>query len=106
MPDTAVRPIGPVLLGTVTATLYTVPAATKLIVRSIHVANETANSVAFTLALGADAVGKRLYSAMPLPANGALDWSGFMVVLTGELITGFAAVANAVTITVSGVTET
>lgn len=80
------------------------------IIRSIHVANETAAAVTLTLSIVAasasDAVGKRIYSAFTIAGNGTLDWSGFLVINTNEWLAGFASASNALTIAVSGIVVT
>lgn len=100
-----------VTVGIAATAVYTAGAAgTFLIVRNIHVTNETAAQITFTLGIGttlADAAtGRRFYSSIPIAANSALDWSGFLVVnggATPDLIYGLASVANAATVTLSGV---
>lgn len=80
------------------------------IIRNIHVCNETAAAATFTLSLVAaaasDAVGKRLFTALSIPANGQLDWSGFLVMNPNEWLAGFASVASAITLMASGVVIT
>lgn len=101
-----------VTVGTAATAIYTAGAAsTFLIVRNIHITNETAAQITFTLGIGttlADAgTGRRFYSSIPIAANSALDWSGFLVVsghaTTPDIIYGLASVANAATVTLSGV---
>lgn len=108
MPDTAKRVSGPALLTATAATTYTVPAATTTVLRSIHVSNVTANAVGLTLTIGTWVSGgsKDLYTALLIPANGSLDWSGFIVMATTEIMQAFASVTNALTLTVSAVETT
>jgi hypothetical protein len=101
--DTAIRPVGPVALAAAAATLYTVPTGSTVILRHIRIANTTAGAVTFTLSIGTDAAGKRLASGKSIPANDIWDWSGFIVMLSTEIIQGFASAATSLTITVSGV---
>lgn len=110
MTDTAARIVGPAFLANAAATIYTVPGSTSAILRNIHVANETAAVVNLTLSIAltatADAAGKRLFSAYPVPANGVVDWSGFIVLNATDLLIGFAGTASALTICVNGVLVT
>jgi hypothetical protein len=80
------------------------------IIRSIHVNNETATIATFTLSIVAasasDAVGKRLFTALSVPANGQFDWSGFLVMNPNEWLAGFSGTASALTIIISGVVIT
>lgn len=94
------RIIGPVQLGAAAATLYTTPAATKTIVRRIHLSNPTGGPVGVTLSFGADAAGTRLYSSYAIPAADVYDIYGPFTLEAAEIIQGFASVAASVTITV------
>lgn len=103
------RLVGPVQLANAVATLYTVPALTKTIIKEIHIQNPAGGVAnAFTLSIGADAAGTRIYSAYPLPAPVALV-SGqvfhlpcMFVLDAGEILQGFAATGAALVITVDG----
>lgn len=107
MADTAKRLAGPTQPGTSTGTLYTVPASTTTILRNIHVANNTAAAVTFTLAIGTAATAaNRLYDAVSIPANSTLDWSGFLVLAAAETLQALASAGTSLTVTVSGVEVT
>jgi hypothetical protein len=101
--DTAKRVAGPTLLTATAATVYTVPASTTTTLRNIHVSNETASAATFTMSIGTDAAGKRLFTALSIPGNQVFDWSGFIVLAAAELIQAFSGTASALTLTVSGV---
>lgn len=104
MADTAKRLAGPVALTTTAATtVYTVPASTTTILRSVHVNNESAATATFTMSIGADAAGKRLWSAVDVPTKTSFDWSGFIVMAAAEIIQSSASAATALTLTISGV---
>lgn len=103
MADTAKRLFGPALLTGSSATLYTVPAATTTILRNVHVTNETGSTATFTMSIGTDASGKRLWTALDIETKTSFDWSGFMVMTAAEILTGFSGTASALTVTVSGV---
>jgi hypothetical protein len=100
--DTAKRLAGPTALGTTATTVYTVPGSTVTILRGIHVANTTAGALGFTASIGSDAAGTRLWSAQSVPANGSLDWSGFQVMSTADVLQAYGS-ATGLTLTVSGV---
>ncbi len=102
MPDTPRRLSGPVALTTTATTRYTVPASTTAILRSLHVVNGNAAARSFTLSIGADAAGTRLFDATEIPAYGVLDWSGFVVLAAAEIIQAFASTAGPV-LTLSGI---
>lgn len=103
--DTPLRLIGPEALTGTPVALYTVPAATTTIVRSIHVINTDAAVIGeFTLSLGADAVGTRLFDC-DIPVRGTLDWHGFIVMETADALQA-AALAGALTLTVNGIEVT
>lgn len=96
------RIIGPTQLGNVAATLYTTPASTKTVVRRIHLSNPSGGAVSFTLSIGADAAGTRLYGSYSLPAASVYDIYGPFTLEAAEIIQGFASVAATVVITVDG----
>jgi hypothetical protein len=106
MADTQKRLSGPTLLTASAATQYTVPAATSAILRSIHVANETATAATFTMSIGTDGAGKRLFMGCSVAANDVLDWSGFIVLNTAEVVQALSGTASALTLTTSGVEVT
>ena len=103
MADTAKRLSGPTALTTSAATQYTVPGSTKAILRSIHVANESATERTFTLSIGTDGAGKRLFKDVPVAAGDSFDWSGFIVLDAAEVIQALASANTALTLTISGV---
>lgn len=106
MTDTAKRLAGPLALTASAVTRYTVPAATTTIVRSIHVASNDNGTVGLlTMSIGADATGTRLFYAYPVPANGVLDWSGFLVLNAGDILQAYSTMAVLI-LTVSGVEVT
>lgn len=106
MADTLKRLSGPTLLTTSAVTQYTVPGSTTATVRSIHVANETGTAATFTLSLGTDGAGKRLFKDVSVPANGVLDWSGTVILAAAEVLQALAGTGSALTLTVSGVEST
>jgi hypothetical protein len=98
--------VGPLALTNAPVTIYTVPVATVLTLRSVHISNEGATPEQFTLSIGADVAGARLYRAVEIPGNGAFDWSGFMPIFAGEILEAFASVSGQLTITIGGVETT
>lgn len=108
MPRTPKRLYGPALVATGPATVYTVPALTKTIVRWIHVSNPSASPVTLTVSIGADAAGTRLWSAYSIPAAAAgvtdsiRDIPIYVVMETTEVIQLAAGTNNILNITISG----
>lgn len=100
------RIVGPVAIATGPATLYTVPAATRTVIKHIHVDNPSASPVNFTLSIGADAAGTRLWDAFPIPAQGAgvsanvNDWWGPYTLEATEVIQAAAGTNNILVITI------
>lgn len=104
MADVAKRIVGPVLLTTTTTTvLYTVPAATTTIVRNIHVFSTASANYTFSLCINGAVAANALYFNMYLPAGGAIDWSGFLVLAAGDTLVGSSNTATSSVITVSGI---
>lgn len=89
-------------LAVTAGTFYTVPSVTVTILRNIHVANTNAAAVNVRVSIGADAAGTRLFSDTPVPANGVLDWSGFLPMTAGEILQALGSAAG-LTLTVGAV---
>lgn len=102
MAQTPKRLVGPSQLTGSAATLYTVPAATKTVVRYIHIENPSASPVALTMSIGADAAGTRIYDALAIAANSAQDFFCYHVLEATEILQGWAGTAATLVITVDG----
>lgn len=106
------RLYGPALIATGPATVYTVPSLTLTKIRQIHVQNPSASPVTYSIAIGTDAAGTRLYDAYSLPAKtaGVTDsvrdhFFDDLPMLTTEIIQLSAGTNNIVTITIIGSEE-
>jgi hypothetical protein len=102
MARTPSRLAGPALVSNAAATKYTVPGSTTALVRSIHVSNPSASAVDFTLSIGADAAGTRLYDAYAIPADTAKTFWSYHVLQAAEIIQAFAGTNNILTLTLDG----
>lgn len=102
------RLYGPALVATGPATVYTVPALTKTIIRQIHISNPSASAVTLTLSIGADASGTRLLSGFSIPAAGAgiqnsvQDIFWYQIMDAGEILQLSAGTNNILDITING----
>lgn len=88
-------------LTTVSATLYTVPAATTALVTEIIINNTTAGDITPTLALG----GVDFLTGTPVPGNGMITIGLKQVLSAAETITGLASAAG-LNVFISGVQVT
>ena len=108
MPRTPKRLVGPALIATGPTTIYTVPAITKTILRHIHIQNPTGTAVTYSLSIGADAAGTRLFQTFSIPAaavgvtDSVRDHFWYVVMEAAEILTVSAGTNNVLTITVSG----
>jgi len=108
MPRTPKRLAGPALVATGPATIYTVPALTKTIIRHIHIQNPSASPVTLTLSIGADAAGTRILSTYSVPAAAAgvtgsvIDYFAYYVMEAAEVLQAAAGTNNVLTIVVNG----
>lgn len=103
MPYTWKRLAGPAQLTDSAATKYTVPSATKTIVRHLHFSNPGGGSSrTITWSIGADAAGTRLLDAYPIAAGTVVDVYGSYVMETTEILQALCSAASAVTLTVFG----
>lgn len=90
------------MLGTGAATIYTTP-ATGAILRTIKVANTTATAASFTLSIGVDAAGTRMYSAVSIPGNSTFTTDLFMPLASTEVLQAYASAATSLTITIGAI---
>lgn len=91
---------GPAALSNAATTKYTVPAATRAIVKHVHVSNTSAGAVNFTLSVGADAAATRLFDAYPIAASTAFDWYPYLVLDAAEIIQALGSISNQLTLTI------
>lgn len=102
------RLYGPALIATGPATVYTVPALTKTIIRQIHISNPSGSPVTFTLSVGADAAATRLWSAYSIPAAAAgvtdsvRDIFMYLIMDAAEILTLSAGTNNILDIVITG----
>lgn len=108
MARTPKRLVGPAPVATGPTTVYTVPALTKTILRHVHVQNPSGSPVTFTLSIGADAAGTRLFATYSIPAAAAgvtdsvreIFW--YQVMDAAEILTVSAGTNNILVLTVTG----
>jgi hypothetical protein len=93
---------GPAAVSNAAATKYTTPAGTRARVRHIHVSNTSAGPVNFTLSIGADAAGTRIFDAYTIAAGAVLDHYGLYVLAAAEIIQAFGSVLNQLVLTIDG----
>lgn len=80
------------------ATLYTVPASTKTIIKSITIANITTSDATLTLKAG----GQSLLTANVITAGNLTTINDVGILEPGDLIEASQGTANAITLWVSG----
>ena len=97
-----IRFSGPALLSNAAATKYLVPAASQAVLKHIHVENPTASAVTFTMSIGADAAGTRIYDSYSVAAGGVLDVFCMYVLAAAEIVQAFAGTTNVMTLTLDG----
>lgn len=93
---------GPLLLTNSTVTQFTVAALTKAVIRHIHVQNPSVSAVTFTLSIGADAAGVRLFDAYSIAAGTVLDHFCYYIVDAAQIMAAHAGTNNIMTITIDG----
>lgn len=108
MARTPKRLAGPAQVSNAAATKYTVPAATKTILRHIHVQNPSGSAATITISIGSDAAGTRIVDAFSVPAAAAgvsasvVDWWCYHVLETTEIVQAFSGTNNVLTLTLNG----
>lgn len=98
----AKRMHGPAQVSNAAATKYTVPSVTKSIVRHIHIQNPSGSAVTFTMSIGADAAGTRIFDAFSIGANSVFDHFCMYVLEAAEVIQAFAGTNNILVLTIDG----
>ena len=101
MARTPKRLSGPSALTTSAVTQYTVPSTTKTILRHIHASNPSGGAVTFTLSIGADATGTRVYDAISIASGGVLDAFCYYVLEAATVVQAFAS-STAIVLTLDG----
>lgn len=102
MPRIATRLHGPAQVSNAAATKYTVAANQKAIVRHVHIQNPSASAVTFTMSIGNDAAGVRLFDAFPIGAGQVFDHFCYYVLEETEVIQAFAGTNNILVLTIDG----
>ena len=102
---TARRLSGPTQITNAAVTKYTVGAGLRGIVRHIHVSNPSASPVNFTMSIGNDAAGTRLYDAYQIAAFGSVDFFCFHVLAAAEVIQAFGSTTLILVLTINGEEE-
>lgn len=107
MGDALARLVGPKTLETSTAAQYNSTGKTVSIL-NIHLSNPTAGDINFTMSIGADAAGTRLYDAHLIPTKSIIVLNVFAVLVTGDGANAICAHASAAGLvaTISGVEVT
>lgn len=103
MANTLKRLVGPIILTGAAVTYYTTPGSTTTVIRDIQICNETGTAATFTLSIGADGAGKRLYKEFSIPANGFHSSQRQIVLAAAETLQAYSGTASALSLTISGV---
>jgi hypothetical protein len=86
-------------LGTSSATLYTVPASTKTILKEIILCNKTATDATATVTIDS----KTIVGGKTVPKNETYLIEFHSVIEAGKIIAGLAGTASAIDIYISGI---
>jgi hypothetical protein len=96
------RLAGPAQVSNAAATKYTVPASTLTVLKHIHIQNPSASSVNFSMSIGADAAGTRIFDVYPVAALSYIDLWVYFVLAAAEIVQAFAGTNNILTLTLDG----
>jgi hypothetical protein len=102
MARTPKRLAGPAQVSNAAATKYTVPGSTTTVVRHIHISNPSGSPVDFTLSIGTDAAGTRLFDGLAIAADSVYEHFCYHVLAVAEVIQAFGGTNNILTLTISG----
>lgn len=104
------RLFGPLQISNVVTTRYTATTTpqTKARIRQVHISNPSASAVTFTMSIGNDAAGTRLFDAVQIPPNtdpathGVVDYWMDQALEPGDTIQTNAGTNNVLVVSVSG----
>lgn len=96
------RLAGPAQVSNAAATKYTTPASTRTRILHIHVQNPSGSAVDFTMSIGTDAAGTRIFDGFSIPADSAKSFYGPYTLEAAEIIQAFAGTNNIITLTIDG----
>jgi len=86
-------------LGTSSATLYTVPASTKTIIKEMVICNKTGTDATVTISFdGATIIGIKI-----VPKNDTYVVELHSIIEAGKIIAGLAGAASAIDVYISGI---
>jgi hypothetical protein len=102
MASTPLRLTGPAQLAGTAATIYTVPASTKTVLRHIHLSNPSGGPIDVTISIGTDAAALRLFDGFAIAADSTYDWWTYVVLEAAEIVEAFASSAATVVYTING----
>lgn len=94
--------VGPVELTTTAATVLDVDTLPVTII-DLHVCNESGSARTFTISIGTDGDGKRLFKEFPIEPNGVVQRTGNIPLAVGTIIQAYASANDALTLTMGGV---
>lgn len=96
------RLYGPAQIATGPATVYTVPALTKTILRHIHISNPSTAPVKLTLSIGADAAATRLYETFSIAAKTVIPLFWYVIMDAAQILTLSADTDSILVIVING----
>lgn len=99
MASTLKRLWGPVQPGTVSATRYTVPAATTTLIKEIWLTNTTASDASVNIGLNATAAiaANCILYQVVIPANKVIKVKTWVILAAAEILTDLQGTASAIT---------
>jgi hypothetical protein len=103
MAKTPDRLSGPAQLTGSAATVYDPPAA-GAVMRMIHVSNPSGGAVDFTLSVGTDAAGTRLFDGYSIPADSVRTFWVDVQLDDADIVQAFASSAATLVLTIGGYT--
>lgn len=96
---------GPNQLSASAATIYTVPASTTTVIECITVTNTDSSARTYTISIGTDGAGTRIFAGVTIAANTTAIHLGKWVLAAAEIIQASADSASKVNVTMAGFTR-
>jgi hypothetical protein len=91
-----------VVLTASAVTVYTVPGSTVGVIRTIMLTNTDSSARTFTVSVGTDAAGTRIFQAVSLAAGETKIYNVWLAMPAATIVQAYASVTTVVNIRLSG----
>jgi hypothetical protein len=95
------RLVGPVVLTQTATTVYVAPVDGAVVI-SVNLSNPSASPIDFTLSVGSDGEGTRIWNGHPIQADSVWQERCLLPLQDGDILQAFASTTGVAVLTISG----